>query len=178
MKKTPPHIITIVGKSNSGKTTLIEKLISGLTGRGYRVGSVKHTHEGFDMDKTGSDSWRHKQAGALATLVIAPYRVVLIKDDDEAIYLEQMNRYLGDMDIILAEGFKSADLAKIEIFRKDSGHAHPIDLNHKRLIAFVTDTDLTAPHAPTFPLEAADDITTLIENTFLKKKSDDPAFCA
>jgi len=62
IKKTP--IICIVGKSESGKTTLIEKLIPELKKRGYNIGSIKHSCQKFDIDKKGKDSWRHRKAGA------------------------------------------------------------------------------------------------------------------
>ena len=64
-----PPVISIVGKSESGKTTLIERLIPELKRRGYRIGIVKHAHRGFDMDRKGKDSYRHRQAGALEQLL-------------------------------------------------------------------------------------------------------------
>ncbi|MEX1303174.1 MAG: molybdopterin-guanine dinucleotide biosynthesis protein B, partial [Desulfotignum sp.] len=81
---TPP-IISIAGKSNSGKTTFAVKLISELTRRGYRIGSVKHTHHDIDMDRKGKDSWRHKQAGAEATLLITDQQIAMIKDREEVL---------------------------------------------------------------------------------------------
>src|SRR3989339_1095033 len=108
-------IITIVGKSDSGKTTLLEKLIAELTRRGYRIGTVKHAHDGFEMDKKGKDSWRHRKAGAHATLVISEDKIAMVRND-RADYIEKMQTYLLDVDIILAEGFKRQRLHKIEVF--------------------------------------------------------------
>jgi len=159
-------IITIVGKSNSGKTTLLEKVIALLTGKGYKIGSVKHAHDGFEMDKEGKDSFRHRNAGARATLVITENKIAMIKDDTTS-YIEKMQSYLSDMDIILAEGFKKQNLPKIEIFRTKSVHKEPLCMNDENLIAFVTDSDYK-PDVPIFGLEDIKQIADFIEFNFLK----------
>ena len=161
-----PKIITIVGKSNSGKTTLLEKLIAHLTDRGYKIGSVKHAHDGFEMDKEGKDSWRHRKAGARATLVITQNEVAIVKDDKTS-YVEKMRSYLSDMDLILAEGFKKQNLPKIEVFRTGSVHKEPFCMEDENLIAFVTDSDYK-PEAPLFGLEDINQIADFIESNFLK----------
>ena len=163
MKK---KIITIVGKSNSGKTTLLEKVIALLTDKGYKIGSVKHAHDGFEMDKEGKDSWRHRKAGAGATLVISKNKVAMVKDDSTSL-MEKMQSYLSDMDIILAEGFKKQALPKIEVFRTDSGHNEPLCMADKNLIAFVTDSNYK-PDVPIFGLEDINNIVDFIEFNFLK----------
>lgn len=159
-------IITIVGKSNSGKTTLLEKVIALLTDKGYKIGSVKHAHDGFEMDKEGKDSWRHRKAGAGATLVISKDKIAMVKDDATS-YIEKMQFYLSDMDIILAEGFKKQALPKIEVFRTDSGHNEPLCMADKNLIAFVTDSNYK-PDVPIFGLEDINNIVDFIEFNFLK----------
>lgn len=163
-----PKIITIVGKSNSGKTTLLEKLIALLTRRGYRIGSVKHAHDGFEMDTEGKDSWRHRKAGAAATLVITQDKIAMTKDDKTG-DIEKMARYLSDMDIILAEGFKRQNLPKIEVFRKDGLHENPLCMTDPTLMAFVTDSD-HAPGVPVFGLEDIHEIADFIESNFLKSR--------
>ena len=159
-------MITIVGKSNSGKTTLLEKLIACLTDRGYKIGSVKHAHDGFEMDKEGKDSWRHRKAGAKATLVITQDKVAIVKDDKTS-YSEKMRSYLGDMDIILAEGFKKQNFPKIEVFRTQSVHKEPLCLEDENLIAFITNSDYK-PDVPVFGLEDIDQMADFIESNFLK----------
>ncbi|MBU1344703.1 MAG: molybdopterin-guanine dinucleotide biosynthesis protein B [Proteobacteria bacterium] len=159
-------IIAIVGKSNSGKTTLLEKLIAHLTQRGYKIGTVKHAHDGFEMDKEGKDSWRHRQAGAKATLVITKTKVAMVKDDNTE-DIEKMSAYLWDMDIILAEGFKRQDLPKIEIFRTQSSHKNPLCMADENLIAFVTDSN-HMPDVPVFGLEDIKGLSDFIEQNFLK----------
>lgn len=166
-KKMKPDIITIIGKSNSGKTTLIEQLISRLSQKGYKIGSVKHTHSRFEIDKEGKDSWRHKHAGAHATLIVSDSKVALVKDDDTS-ELEKIQAYLQEMDLILAEGFKSLNLPKIEVFREAGGYPDPIAAGDKNLMAFVTDTSID-PGAPVFKLNDYDAVADFIETTYLKK---------
>ncbi len=161
-----PEIITIVGKSNSGKTTLLEKLISHLAQKGYKIGSVKHAHDGFEMDKNGKDSWRHKKAGAASTLVISQDKIAMVKDDTTS-YFEKMQFYLADNDIILAEGFKKQNFLKIEIFRTQSIHKEPFCLNDKNLIAFVTDSNYKLD-VPVFGLEDINELSDFIELNFIK----------
>ena len=163
-----PQILLIAGKSDSGKTTLLEKLIAELKTRGHRIGSVKHTHDGFDFDKKGKDSWRHKKAGTAATLVITDTRVAMVKEDT-APPIEKMIRYLGDMDLILAEGFKKQALPKIEIFRLNSPHNAPFCLDDPNLVGFVTDSDLKPdnPDLPTFGLEEIQELADFIEKNFI-----------
>lgn len=160
-----PQIISIAGKSDSGKTTLLEKLIAELTGRGHRIGTVKHAHDGFDLDQKGKDSWRHKKAGAAETLVITDRRVALVKDDTRH-DIDKMKAYLKDTDLILAEGFKRQPLPKIEIFRKNSGHASPLCLDSQDLVAFVTDTDYR-PDVPVFGPEDIKELGDFLEDRYL-----------
>ena len=157
-----PDIISIVGKSNSGKTTLMVKLIGELSNRNLRIGSVKHAHDGFEFDHKGKDSYRHKQAGASATLVLSNTRAALVRDDDRN-DIERMRAYHPDVDLVLAEGFKRQAIAKIEIFRKDGPHPHPFCLEDPHLIAFVTDSDQAPGHVPVFGLEDIQAIADFIE---------------
>ena len=166
-KKT--KIVLIVGKSNSGKTTLMEKLIGELSARGYRVGSVKHTHKA-NFDKQGKDSWRHKNAGAVASLIVTDTTVALVKEDTRPAE-EKFFHYLGDMDLILAEGFKTFRLPKIEVFRKESPHAAPLCLEDPNLVAFVTDTDIRPREKPCFGLEDTGSLADLVEQHFLASLS-------
>ena len=78
-KKTP--LFSVVGFSGSGKTTLVEKLIAEMANRGLKIGSIKHDAHGFSMDKPGKDSWRHKKAGALATIISSPFQIGMVKDE-------------------------------------------------------------------------------------------------
>src|SRR5512139_3427672 len=96
-------IVSIVGKSDSGKTTLIEKLIAELTNRGFRVATIKHNRHGFEIDHEGKDSWRHKRAGAVITVVASPDRIAVIEDAAKDYELAEIReRYIRDADVILA----------------------------------------------------------------------------
>ena len=113
-------IVSIVGKSESGKTTLIEKLIAELTRRGFRVATIKHNRHGFEIDHEGKDSWRHKQAGAVATVVASPGRIALIEDTPKDYDLPRSGTATSrNADIILAEGYKINPHPKIEVFRTE-----------------------------------------------------------
>ncbi len=118
---SPPKIVSIVGKSKCGKTTLIEKVIPELNRRGYRVGTVKHhAHAGFEIDKPGKDTWRMSAAGACAVSMISPGKMFLIRNTDDEMALENVRELMGDVDIILAEGFLSSAQERIEVVRGDN----------------------------------------------------------
>ena len=136
----PPPLVLIVGKSGSGKTTLMEKLIPELKRRGLKVGTIKHHHGEFEADTPGKDSWRHKQAGATKTVISSPYRIGIVTDVDHDHRLDELIPFLGDVDIIVAEGYKSENWPKVEIFRSEV-HDEPLCLNDHNLIAIVSDWD-------------------------------------
>ena len=162
-----PPIISIAGKSNAGKTTFAVKLIAELTRKGYRIGSVKHTHHDIDLDQKGKDSWRHKQAGAKTTLVVTDQQIAMVKDDIRP-DIEKMRSYLSDMDLILAEGFKRQPLPKIEVFRMDGPHDHPLFLDHPDLIALVTDAKFISS-VPIFGLDDIRQIALFIQDRYLNR---------
>jgi len=97
-------IISIVGKSEVGKTTLLERLIAELKGRGYRIGTIKHDTHGFEIDKPGKDSWRHARAGSDAVLISSSEKLALIKRVDRERTLDELLAYMGDVDLVLTEG--------------------------------------------------------------------------
>jgi molybdopterin-guanine dinucleotide biosynthesis protein B len=132
-------IISIVGKSDSGKTTLIEKLVPELTRRGYRIATVKHDVHGFEVDREGKDSWRHKQAGAHTVVISSPKKVALIRDVEKDLTLEEIReKLIQDVDLILSEGYKKDVQPKIEIFRKEK-HKELLCTKEDNLIAIVSD---------------------------------------
>jgi len=161
-------IISISGKSNTGKTTVIEKMIPELNRRGYRVATIKHTIHGFDIDREGKDSWRHKKAGAQITVVASPKRATVIEDMDKDLEIGELrDRYISGVDIILSEGFKGNPFPKIEVFRPEV-HPEPLYTKEDHLIAVISD----AKQARGVPCFSPDDITgivVLVENLFLKK---------
>lgn len=140
-KRTPPPIICIVGNSGLGKTTFIEKLIPELKQRGLRVGTLKHDVHGFEMDKPGKDSWRHKQAGASTTIISSPQQIGIVMDADHDHKPDELLPLFHGMDIILAEGFKSANKPKLEIFRAEITRK-PLRKDDKFLLAIISDSSI------------------------------------
>jgi len=160
-----PSIVSIVGKSKSGKTTLIEKLIRELKLRGYRVATIKHVPRDITFDEPGKDSWRHIQAGSEATTISSPKKVVLIKPVAQEPTLGEIGRLFGeDYDIILTEGFKDSDAPKIETHRKEAG----LPLRAiKKVVAIVTDEPLETK-ARQFSFEDVKSLDNLLEEGFIK----------
>lgn len=162
-------IISIVGRSDSGKTTLLEKLIAELRRRGYRVAVVKHDTHGFEIDRKGKDSWRLKNAGAHAVIISSSEKIALISDADHDHRLAELrDLYLRDFDIILSEGYKTDKEPKIEVFRKDV-HPEPLCTEKDELVAVVSDDDVEL-NAPRFGLDDVKKLTDFIESRFLKKR--------
>jgi molybdopterin-guanine dinucleotide biosynthesis protein B len=160
---TPPVFI-FVGHSNSGKTTLVERLIPELVGRGLRIATIKHAHHRTPLDTEGKDSWRYKQAGAAASMLVTSDALQLVADiteardgQDEPVRLAE--RFLGGADIVLGEGFSLASGPKIEVLRRERG-LPPRCAIADGLIAIVTDCPEVYPELPHFAL---DDIRALAD---------------
>jgi len=145
------RILSIVGRKNAGKTTLTVALASELARRGRRVMTIKHGHHPADVDRMGSDSWRHFHEGRAERVLIASpdVRVLFERTPDEYEPMALARRYLGDADIVLAEGFKRAPIPKIEVFRPSVADRPIYDASSPdadRWAAIVTDDlDFAAP---------------------------------
>ena len=162
-----PPVIAFIGKPDSGKTTLLEKLIPELRRRGCRIGTIKHHVHAFEMDKPGKDTWRHKQAGASTVALSSPTGMGIIRDVDGDLTIEELvGRYYGDIDLVLIEGYKRLGLPKIEVFRK-ALHAKPLPDRDETWVAMVSDiscpTDL-----PCFGLEDVAGLADFLEERFIK----------
>ncbi len=159
-----PPVVSIVGKSKSGKTTLIEGLIQQLKLRGYRVATVKHVAHGMTFDEPDKDSWRHIQAGSEATAISSPGGIVLVKPTTSDAALNEIVRLFGeDYDLILTEGFKRDSAPKIEVHRKEVG---PPLSAVRRLIAIVTDEPLETK-ARQFSLQDIKGLADFLEEGFI-----------
>jgi len=159
-----PPVISIVGKSNSGKTTFIEKLIDELNSRGYRVATIKHTPQGMSLDKPDKDSWRHLNAGSEATAISSPDKVIMVTPVSQELSLDEIARFFGEeYDIILAEGFKQDNAPKIEVHRKEVGS--PLS-TIKKIIAIATDEPLETKTRQ-FSLEDIKGLADLLEKGFI-----------
>jgi len=136
-------IVSIVGRSNSGKTTLLEKLIVELKRRGYTVAAVKHSGSDFQIDHPGKDSWRLTEAGSDAVLLASPHGLAFLRKATTPPTFEDVIDFLGDkFDFVLIEGFKESSIPRIEVHRKELGGL--ISLPEK-LLAVVTDEQLDVP---------------------------------
>lgn len=163
-----PAIVSFVGRSNSGKTTLIEKVILELKSRGYSIASAKNVSHNVVFDQPGKDSWRHIQAGSKAVVISSPGSIVLIKPIIGNVNIYDVVRLFGeDYDLIILEGYKRSEFPKIEVHRKEIG---PPLLALKNLIAIATDEPL-GNDIKQFPLTDINGIVNLLETRFIKKQT-------
>mgnify|MGYP003525961889 FL=1 len=146
-------ILSFVGRSNSGKTTLIERVIPELVRAGYKVATVKHAGHGFDLDTEGKDSWRHKQAGASSVVIISKSSLAMFADVSDHMNVEDVReRYLdASYDLILAEGWRSEGYPKIVVVRDQIGE---VPVSQDGLLAVVSNK----PVETSVPLLDPDDV--------------------
>jgi molybdopterin-guanine dinucleotide biosynthesis protein B len=164
-------ILSFVGRSNSGKTTLIERVIPELVRAGYKVATVKHAGHGFDLDTEGKDSWRHKQAGASSVVIISKSSLAMFADVSDHMNVEDVReRYLdASYDLILAEGWRSEGYPKIVVVRDQIGE---VPVSQDGLLAVVSNK----PVETSVPLLDPDDVAgvaALIIRHFPKSQRDD-----
>ena len=147
------RIYGIVGFKNAGKTGLMERLVTNITGRGFNVSTLKHAHHNFDIDHPGKDSHRHRVAGAHQVLLASRARWALmteLRDSDEPPLADLLTR-LDPVDLVLVEGYKRDKHPKIEAYRAETGHpvlAH----NDPTVRALATDTEIDVA-CPVFDLD-------------------------
>ena len=135
--------IGIIGYSNTGKTTLIEKLIPLFAARGLRVAAIKNAHHGFDMDRPGKDSYRYREAGAAQVLIATSQRWALLTETPQRpASLEELLGELAPCDLVIIEGFKSEGrVPRIEVRRRTNTEP-PIFPHDPNVIAVATDQPL------------------------------------
>jgi molybdopterin-guanine dinucleotide biosynthesis protein B len=159
---TAPKVFSIVGHSGSGKTTLVEKLIRELSSRGVRVATIKHAHHKVVLDTPGKDSFRYKEAGAVMSMLVTTNELQVVADATDRREPEQLaQRFLGEADLVLAEGFSLCATPKIEVLRRECGKP-PRCAVEDGLIAIVTDMDEIYPQLPHFGLEDVSGIVQFI----------------
>lgn len=148
-----PSVISIVGHSGAGKTTLVEKLIREITSRGVRVATIKHAHHKVELDTPGKDSYRYKEAGAVLSMLLTRDALQLVADAKEEREPEQLaQRFLGEADLVLAEGFSLCATPKIEVLRRECAKPPRCSIEDG-VIAIVTDIDEIYPKLPHFALD-------------------------
>jgi molybdopterin-guanine dinucleotide biosynthesis protein B len=158
-------VISVVGRSGVGKTTVLERIIRELKGRGHKVGTVKHDTHGFEVDRPGKDSWRHAQAGSDAVVISGPRRMALIRQLDREMSLDEIVRMLGDVDIVVTEGYKRGDKPKIEVTREERGSE--LLCRAEELIGIMADYPVDMP-VPQFALDDAVSVVNLLEELYLR----------
>lgn len=166
----PAPIVCFVGKSGAGKTTFLEKLIAELVDRGYRVGVIKHDVHGFEIDQPGKDTWRLRASGACRVVISSPQRFALIGQvEQELAPAELAVRYLDDVDIVLAEGYKRGSQPKIELCR--AARSRELICAAEDLVALVSDLrfDLDLPQ---FDLDDAAGVADLLVARFIGTRVD------
>ena len=137
-------IFGVTGWKNSGKTGLMERLITEFTARGLSVSSIKHAHHSFDIDHPGRDSYRHRDAGARQVLLASRNRWALmheLRNEDEP-SLGDLLKQLLPVDLVLIEGYKRDRHPKIEAHRKETGQPL-IAPEDETIVAVASDTSVT-----------------------------------
>jgi len=159
-------VVSVVGKKNSGKTRLVVRLVREMKRRGYRVGTLKHDVHGFEMDHEGKDTYKHASAGADTVMICSPEKAAMIKRlEDELSVDEIVERYFGDVDIVITEGYRRGPKPKIEVTRSD----RPEDLicAPEELIALAADAPLEIG-VPRFHTDSIGDLVDLIERKVMR----------
>ena len=133
-----PIVINIVGdKSNVGKTFVMEGIIKELKSRKISVATIKHDVHGFDIDKKGKDTYKHREAGSETVIISSNKRLAIIKEVKEEVPLNELINFAKDKDVILVEGYKKSNLRKIEVYR--NGFSEKIISSKEKLIAIASD---------------------------------------
>ncbi len=161
-------VVSIIGRSNVGKTTVLEGLIRELKGRGYKLAVAKHLNEDVELDQPGKDSWRLARAGADAVVISTPSKLAMVKPVPQVATLEELQYFIGsDFDLFLVDGYKKATAPKIEVRRGDAGQealAPP-----EQLVAIVSE-ETAGEGVPRFSFSDARGLADLIEQKYLQKQ--------
>jgi molybdopterin-guanine dinucleotide biosynthesis protein B len=157
-----PALFGFIGRSGAGKTTLILDVIAALRSRGYVVSAIKRAHDGLDLDRPGKDSWRMREAGCREVMVVGDRRFALLheyRDDAEPVPLE-LARRLDGADIVLFEGFRSAPIPMIEVYRPSLGRPM-LWPECRSVVAVATDGVVDCP-LPVLDLAATDAVAVFV----------------
>ena len=169
------RVIGIAGWSGSGKTTLIERVVPVLIGRGLDVSVIKHAHHGFDLDRPGKDSYRHREAGAKEVLITSGGRWALmheLRGAAEPTLAECLAR-MCPCDLVLVEGYKALPIPKLEVWRAANGKP-PLFPDDPSIIGLATDsvpplqTQASPPLPKIVPLDDAGAIATFVDHNALE----------
>jgi molybdopterin-guanine dinucleotide biosynthesis adapter protein len=169
-----PRIFGIAGWKNSGKTDLTARLVAEFTRRGYGISTIKHAHHDFDIDKVGTDSYRHRQAGAHEVTIVSGTRYAImheLRGDPEPAFEEVLAR-LSPCDLVLIEGYKREPIPKIEARRLESAKREPLAPQDPHIVAIAADHPVADTSLPVFNLDDTDAIADFISSTIGLKSAE------
>jgi molybdopterin-guanine dinucleotide biosynthesis protein B len=157
-------VFGVVGWKNSGKTTLMVRLIADFSARGLKVAAVKHAHHGFEVDREGRDSFRYREAGASTVAVSSAARFAIMTElrDRPEPALSELIRYVEGADIILVEGFKRESHPKLEVRRGEALNQSPLAPSDPTILAVAADFEIEGCELPAFALDDTDAIADFI----------------
>lgn len=166
-----PPIISVIGRKKAGKTTVLERLIVGLKARGYRVATIKHhIHYGFSIDSPGKDTWRHAAAGADVVAISSPDRLVLMRTTAKELFLREIvDRYMGDVDVVLTEGYARAETPKILVATCEDDLRLFNSAAGGEIVAVVSDSEINTS-CEVFGFDDVDKLASFIEERFLSNE--------
>lgn len=166
MKNYEQKVIAISGIKNSGKTTLITKLIPLLKKKGLRVATIKHDGHDFDPDVKGTDTYKHREAGAYGIGIFSRSKWMLIKEE-ENIDISHLIKQFPEADLIILEGFKYSNFPKIEIVRGEIS-SNPVS-NPETVIAYISDLDIFDPGVEQFKLDEIEELSNYIYDYIIEE---------
>ncbi|MEQ1953421.1 molybdopterin-guanine dinucleotide biosynthesis protein B [Mesorhizobium sp. CN2-181] len=159
------RVLGITGWKNSGKTTLTERLVAELTRRGWKISTIKHAHHAFDIDQEGTDSFRHRAAGATEVAIVSGVRWALMHElrNDAEPDMEAVLTRLSPCDLVLVEGYKRETHSKIEARRLDAKNRAPLAPGDPNIVAIAADHVVEGTTLPTFGLDDVKGIADFVE---------------
>jgi molybdopterin-guanine dinucleotide biosynthesis protein B len=154
-RRGQPPVIGVAGWKNSGKTTLVTRLVAELTARGLKVATVKHAHHDFQIDEGETDSARHRRAGAAQVAIASTRRWAVVRELRGAPEpsLDEMIARLDPCDIVVVEGYKTAPIPKIETRRQASARTQPLAEKDPHVVAIAADHACDGHGRPVFALD-------------------------
>ncbi len=158
-------VVSLIGRSNTGKTTVIERIIPLMKAKGIRVATLKHHIHDFEIDREGKDTYRHKKAGARIAMIASPKKLALVEDFEREMTLREiLQRHVKDVDLVIVEGFKQEDLPKIEVYNYRENEP-PLSSGDRNLLAIITDRPIEAD-VPVFLRDEVEKIAEFIVERF------------
>jgi molybdopterin-guanine dinucleotide biosynthesis protein B len=159
------RVFGITGWKNSGKTTLTERLVTELVGRGWRVSTIKHAHHDFDIDKPGADSFRHREAGATEVAIVSGRRWALMHElrNENEPTLDEVLARIAPCDLVLVEGYKREHHLKIEARRLDAKDRSPLTSDDPSIVAIASDHPVEGEQVPVFGIDDIAAIADFVE---------------